>query len=222
MSEIKERPIIFNSKMVRAILDGKKTQTRRVIKPQPQYPGLQNMIYIKHPFAPSSVKGTPAESVINVPEEYIWCHEDWVGNIVGEQGKCPYGVPGDRLWVRETFTEILTKPFDSTSTKIVYKADGWTPNDPKYPIKWKPSIHMPRWASRITLEVLDVRVQRVQNILDAEAIAEGINPKEVAIRGWVDARVGFRQLWDSINAKRGYSWVSNPWVWVVEYKVINE
>lgn len=200
-----EHPILFNSEMVRAILGGRKTQTRRVVKPQPMLSNIR-----------LGEKTLAARHALELK---------WLA-----KNKCPYGVPGDKLWVRETFRHFGNVSNSGiTKAYIEYKADGETLKrgkwEEKAPIKswwntgktpWSPSIHMPRWASRITLEVTGVRVERVQDIRDADAIAEGIDPKEVAARGWVDARVGFRDLWDSINAK--YPWESNPWVWIVEFR----
>lgn len=202
---VKDRPILFSGEMVRAILDGRKTQTRRVIKPQPGYPGLARMVFENNPFAPSALKGTPAENLRIAPDESVWLHEDSCGNVVGIQGKCPYGQPGERLWVRETFADVNSED----GPALAYKADGdvrtWHEfskvfgkdygagpsfNYDAYPgdytmwhtdlfngepdPAWKPSIHMPRWASRITLEVTDVRVERLQDISEADAIAEGL------------------------------------------------
>lgn len=188
---MKERPILFSGEMVRAILDGRKTQTRRVIKPQ------------------------PPESVSEGYTTYF----------------CPYGIPGDRLWVRETFAPRLdVDPITELARArhyAMYKADGGDPHDPMHwhPYdKWIPSIFMPRWASRITLEITNVRVERVQDISVSECRAEGIPQASFSSQTDRDAQVHgeFMQLWDSINAKRGYSWESNPWVWVIEFKRYGE
>lgn len=174
-----ERPIIFSGEMVRAILDGRKTQTRRV------------------------VKGAD-----------VWVDEGQTPI------KCPYGKPGDLLWVRETFKE-----FDDGD--MYYKADyNYTPihADDEEPIKWTPSIYMPRSASRITLRVKDVRVERVQEITGRDACKEGIQFRGInsgpPIKGnlYKENIQHFRALWDSINAKRGYGWDKKPWVWVVEFE----
>ena len=185
--------------MVRAILDGRKTQTRRVIKPQ--FNGwLEDF------------------------EDGYWRNCWRVDRGYGQHEidtciiKCPY-IIGQKLWVRETL-----KGYDRRSwpTMIYYRAS--TPDVWPH-IRWNPSIHMPRVASRIILEVTAVRVERVQEVTDRDAIAEGcLLPK-----GYEDLAASFfkqpyRQvfidLWDSINAKRGYSWESNPWVWVIEFRVI--
>lgn len=195
-----DRPILFTGEMVRAILDGRKTQTRRVVTGQAL---------------------------------------DWLGpggftpEFVADPGNrlCRYGYPGDRLYVRETWApgEFRGKRFAH------YRATG--PHHPDAPGRiearkrlwdgrWRPSIHMPRWASRILLDVAAVRVERVQDISEADAKAEGIEAHDddgVTYYGplnWghADPKQAFRSLWDSINAKRGYSWESNPWVWVVEFR----
>ena len=160
---MKERPIIFSGPSVRAILDGRKTQTRRIVK------------------AP---KGMSAE-------------------FAGVDFACPYGCPGDRLWVRETHSF-----YDRECRKPYYQADidDWEPGG------WRSPIFMPRWASRITLEITDVRVQRVQEITEAEAKAEGVH---CAVNG--SNRLAFATLWDSVNAKRGFSWADNLWVWAITF-----
>jgi len=173
---IRERPILFSAPMVRAILDGRKTQTRRVIKPQP-----------------------PAGSSLRQPV------------------KCPYGRPGDKLWVRETFG-YCTK----SGGHYLYKADGEGFSTCHVEGgKWKPSIFMPRVASRITLNVLDIRVERVQDITGADVLSEGVdNGKSNPTMGvrWENMqRMAFSDLWDSINAGRGFSWESNPWIWAVKF-----
>jgi len=178
-----ELPILFSGEMVRAILDGRKTQTRRVVK------------------LPVSEIG-----------KMVKYRGDWV--LPCEWS--PYGKSGDRLWVRETWWQ-----WGGTEKRISYRADtlpSFAPNG-----GFRPSIFMPRWASRITLEVVDVRVERLQDISEDDAKAEGV----MASGGWnaddteycVGYRTAFSRLWDSINAKRGYSWATNPWVWAVEFKV---
>ena len=179
--------------MVRALLDGRKTQTRRVIKPQPSM----------------------------VDEVGAWDGNGWPYSLIS----CPYGQPGDLLWVRESFcpdwtNEIIHKADDSTGTGA--RKAGYA-KEPKY----KPSIHMPRKYSRITLRIKDIRVERVQDISGADSFLEGAgSPVGTPLRyGSVTEdwnRRAFSSLWDSINYKRGYGWGSNPWVWVVEFEVIKE
>ena len=187
-----EKPILFSGEMVRAILDGRKTQTRRVVKQ-------------KHiPFV---------ENILNGFLDGKW-----------NQRPLPYGKPGDLLWVRETWAH------NPEWTKPAYRADWKTPDAAikTMDTKWRPSIFMPRWASRLTLRVLDVRVERVQEISEADAKAEGVNlatwelhhRRDDSISLSIAAIEEFKHLWDSINAKRGYSWDSNPWVWVVEFEAV--
>jgi hypothetical protein len=202
---MKELPILFNGEMVRAIMEGRKTQTRRPVKPQPN--DEDGCLYLE---------GT---------------YFDWEAfNAGNSQMLCPFGQPGDRLWVRETFLQPLDScqmpsgehetSWGGSAKDILYCADGAEPHfrNPErcYPT-WlgkRPSIHMPRWASRITLEVIGVRVERVDNMSPSDAHAEGIKPLQGG------ALAEFRQLWDSIYSKQGLGWKANPWVWVVEFKVI--
>jgi len=191
-----ERPILFSGPMVRAILDGTKTQTRRVLKKQPL--------------------------------DVIPCLDDWVGEKWaalltrdpephGTLFRCRYGVPGDRLWVRETFaTNTLGCP-----NGLTYRADhlDMRGDGPANPIKWHPSIHMPRWASRITLEIVSVRVERVQDISTADIITEGLSTTLREYDAECHLREQFETLWDSINGdKSGRSWADNPWVWCIEFR----
>lgn len=204
---MKEHPILFSGAMVRAILVGRKTMTRRVMKPQP--------------------KGAPD----NVRAIEVIAAEMLAGDC------CPYGQPGDRLWVRETWRPA----YDANLFCCVeYRADGTRrkpalgaltedqghrfaddcPDDPDLNVKWRPSIFMPRWACRLVLEVTAVRVERLQDITEEDADAEGlrcgmanpVSPFEYDWRGhWIS-------LWDSINAKRGFGWDVRPWVWVVSFR----
>jgi hypothetical protein len=200
MSTRKERPILFSGPMVRAILAGRKTQTRRIVKNQEWY---------------------------NLKGDY--------GNRLRGVDRCPYGQPGERLWVRETWTPDHS-PF-YPHFPVAYRADAgfdyerndkgetYSPEQKAwFPYRWRPSIHMPRIASRITLEITGVRVERLQDISHEDAIAEGIEPIEP--KGWKDYRgtaqrymspaTSFQSLWFSINGLE--SWQSNPWVWVVEFR----
>lgn len=193
--ELQERPILFNGEMVRAVLDGRKTQTRRVIKPQPT--GIDGM-------DPGIVTGA-------------W-HDGFVGV------KCPYGQIGDYLWVRESFAigndcapELEIPPL------YIYKATSGNS------CKWTPSIHMPRQASRITLEITDIRLERVQDISAHDALAEGCIIRdqgpmggftfdEDAHDGFGSPQSAFQDLWENISGPE--SWDANHWVWVVEFKRI--
>ena len=213
---MKERPILFSSEMVKAILEGRKTMTRRVN---------------------------------SIGEYYI------------RDKKCPYGVAGDRLWVRETWGDLdyyqgnvaihVLKDSNGVEHDIVYSAEcqgyfEWTDEVgfPEYrkdgteASRWRPSIFMPRWASRITLEITDIKVERLQDITEEDAIAEGIHlcagideegythgyhwgpvsDTELLFNSAADA---YRKLWDSINdQKPGKTWKDNPWVWVISFKVV--
>lgn len=191
---IKERPILFSGEMVRAILDGRKTQTRRVVKGQPQF-GIQPCHYSGTGWAETHERGT--------------CKCTPVTN--------PYGHEGDRLWVRESFTP---RYFDDG--RPAYKAD-WTSFAseccPKP--KWKPSIHIPRNLSRIDLEITNVRVEWLNDISEADAIAEGVEYRDGAhwFGEWarLEAVPAYMDGWNAINGKK-YPWSSNPWVWVIEFK----
>jgi hypothetical protein len=217
---MREHPIIFSGGMVRAILDGRKTQTRRVIQPQP--PAEWNP---KHKLE--------SETGLQMDAEWRggWSQD---GDAETDVRYCPYGIPGDRLWVRETFALMCRQadPFCWCDTEeqrsqnhyYEYRADTgnpypgqWDADDAKgndEAPKWKPAIHMPRAASRIALEIVSVRVEQINDISAEDAEAEGITA--------FGKRGGFRELWDSINAKRGYSWESNPWVWVIAFKRVTQ
>jgi len=209
---MKERPILFSGEMVRAILDGRKTQTRRVIKPQP----------------PQWNWNTRRNSTFNVQVSLNDNREYWV--------KCPYGAHGGYLWVRETWNSDQQyadyKPSEiPKGAPIYYKADVGEPDPDGVRFIWRPSIFMPRMFSRITLEITGVRVKQVQDINADDCLAEGcpmdhlhdvIHPVfedgTCVSVGAVGQLAWFRNLWDSINAKRGYGWKVNPWVWVIEFK----
>lgn len=221
-------PILFSGAMVRAILENRKTNTRR----------LRNL-----------------DGVNANPGAWYFCALNGRGNAVFTQDektytevKNPYGDKGDRLWVRESF-RVWTRHIvdseddifggkltsDDSDRPIEYLADSGRDDLP-----WRPSIHMPRWASRLTLEIVKVRVERVQNISEADAIAEGVslsfsdmywqggtswtderNPAFDPKRAITGPRAAFGMLWDSINSKRDdgkFAWNKNPWVWVIEFK----
>ncbi|MGQ6213347.1 morphogenetic protein [Serratia sp. IR-2025] len=209
---MKERPVIFNSEMVRAILDGRKTQTRRVMAVQPE----------SNQFGLLRITDSTKRSDIG---KYHWAESNATGTHQRSAlFSCPFGQVGDRLWVREAYQGPLFN-FDQMETYLEdtskfehpefceYRADGGrTPEyydaDDNLRHGWKPSIHMPRWASRITLEITGVRVERLQDISEADAIAEG-GTKHFNI-DW------FGPLWASIYGVD--SWNANPWVWVIEFK----
>lgn len=220
MSDRKERPILFSAPMVRAILEGRKTQTRRVVKPQPEFRDVQGM------FGSWTFKGGLLYP--NAKSDVL--------------ALCPYGQHGDRLWVRETFfrvphpadcglaRESIPHSWDAACAeagRIIYRADRGS-DIAIDGMQWKPSIHMPRRASRITLEVTSVRVERLHAISEADAVDEGIqrgldgywNGAPHVVKGTPRAMLSpidaFRDLWTSINGAG--SWDANPWVWVVEFK----
>lgn len=202
---MKERPILMNGDMVQAILRGQKTQTRRPVMPQPvrTAPGTTHGWEWEH-------HGKPA----------IWIAEVHLKH-------CPFGQPGDRLWVRETFAEI-------SPSSTVYQADDDTAlKGTKH--RWTPSIHMPRRLSRITLEITDISARHVQDITEEDAWAEGT---EVLENNWSaadlcatakrydlcveDSRCTYAHLWDTLYASRGLGWAANPWVWIVSFKRLEE
>ncbi len=199
---MRERPIIFRGKMVRAILDGKKMQTRRVVKKIPT-----NFAFL------SSRRNVDGSVEVDLYRK---------GTIRIDPNECPYGQPGDRLWVRETFC---------TSAKgWIYKADGHDLSS-SLSLRWKPSIHMPRLASRIWLGVTNVRVERLRGITEEDAIAEGVEYYE-KVNAWKDysrpegcdvisAESSFATLWNSLHPKKDM-WEDNPWVWVIQFRRIDE
>jgi hypothetical protein len=215
---MKERPIIFSGEMVRAILEGQKTMTRRVVKPR-LIPFIEKA---------ALVNGKPCIDLLDI------------------EIPCPYGIPGDRLWVRETWVHL-------PNNTVLYRAtdnersEAWKMyGEPK----WRPSIFMPRWASRILPEITNVRVERLQDITEEDAIGEGIGRQIVHSEdhGWKNylwhgdfgnfgnygmgnkqsdawpyqystyrnAKDCFSSLWELINGKK-YPWASDPWVWVIEF-----
>jgi len=206
---VKERPILFSAPMVRAILDGSKSQTRRIVKPQPPSGHEFAGWVFSSTFKPDEEKATWSK----VDSKFMLSDPHRV--------RCPYGKPGDRLWVRETFCP-------DWSDKTIYKADGGSAIEAGYKKepRWTPSIHMPRWASRINLEITGIRVERLQDISEKDAIAEGISQTKYGchIHFYPDMKCvtveeGYRNLWESINGAG--SWEVNPWVWVVEFKKVS-
>jgi hypothetical protein len=209
------KPMIFSGPMVRAILKGRKTQTRRVMKPQPTMPS-----------DPSVAGGVYADWYNNGPDMAFWLADNRMTEA--RVWHPPYAV-GDRLWVRETFFEYVPDhnpgvhcvgyradaPVDAVGPHMCRDAPSLTP------IRWRPAIFMPRWASRLTLEVTAVRAERLQEISEEDAVAEGAGNIGGAIIKSEEfgaylpaASYQYGQLWDSLNAKRGHLWDSNPWVWV--------
>ncbi len=253
---MKERPILFSGPMVRAIRDGSKTQTRRVVTlgRTGTFGHSGTKAYDYH------FRGTRRGGARGAGSG---CWQDL--RLAALLKLCPFGVPGDRLWGRETWAS-------AQKHLVAYRADGecgawigdsaggkvWNRHggiaDREFHVlrdehwrgatfgldrwggRWRPSIHMPRWASRITLEVTNVRVQRLQEISEEDARAEGLDwasvqcfsrrdvddgdredPREVGYGSGSFARDNFRRLWNSINAKRGHGWDANPWVWAITF-----
>jgi hypothetical protein len=204
--EIKtEKPILFNTEMVKAILEGRKTQTRRIVKPQPQY-GVTGCPYTKGGWSQTHNGGAcECGKSLNVP-----CHI------------------GDTLWVRETFADLRGMGFDQPFAYLAncLNKNGVEDADGKrcrldYGVKWKPSIHMPRAAARLFLKVTDVRVERLQDITEDGAKAEGTYPIYDAMGnvysqdGYsIGYRLAFEELWNNIYK----NWNDNPWVWVIEFE----
>lgn len=198
-----ERPILFSGAMVRACLRevDPKTQTRRVVKPQPVAVWGQGVAHCGDQFV--------------VHARFSIGDDRWM--------KSPYGAPGDRLWVREAFhagaQNDRKPPRDiRAGSSIWYEADRAEGH--AQPGKLRPGMFMPRWACRLVLEVTGVGVERLQDIDEADAEAEGCelrgaNDQHGDERNFVE---GYRELWDSLNAKRGYGWKTNPWVWVLTFK----
>lgn len=197
---MKERPILFSHAMVRAIFEGRKTQTRRIVNPQPV-----------------DVGGIIDYRVNFPPHQYIY---QWPRGQAPSAAflheRCPYGVPGDRLWVRERYwVDKTTGDF-----KWYFEPGLIDPDREADHCKLRPSIHMPRAVSRITLEVLSVRVELVQQISDADARAEGVagcdRGKETAFE--CSSFTHYLELWESIHGRE--SWIANPWVWAINFRKI--
>lgn len=205
---MKERPILFNGPMVSAILEGRKTQTRRIIKPQP-YAGWMPDVGIYHPtIIDREGEAFPGDPVFGAYDEV-------------DGRPCPFGQPGDRLWVRETFSESEPCHLGGRQQPTIwYRADN---NRPDWANRnWKPSIFMPRQLSRITLEINEIRVERLQDISEADALAEGFlgyrasDGYDIDTFRDVEPKQEFNNLWESINGVG--SWDKNPWVWVVKFQ----
>ncbi len=218
------KPMIFTTENIRGIRDGRKTMTRRVIKPQPSEGGLEWC--------------TAADGAFGAWQDPLLLLDEHSEDGGPCQRVCPYGVPGDLLWLREP--HLVVGGPHCEDPRVVYRATNDGPDAWVSP-RWTPSIFMPRRFSRLTLHVSTVRVERVQDISEENAKAEGVPQNWCGeLSGWsaekhgylgtVDtgednggeayyrtAREAFAELWDSINAKRGYSYESNPWVWVIEW-----
>jgi hypothetical protein len=264
MAIIKERPILFSAPMVRSILDGTKTQTRRIIKPQPPempVPNCHPSHKQKHaaPYLDAYCGGQRTEkNPRGHSGEWCWWQVD--DQACPPNFKCKFGVPGDRLWVRETWAKTTNvdgqmdwpgrphirlkdaddgdEPFEA----IIYRADGeweWCDGDGFRSGKsyWRPSIYMPRAASRILLEITDIRVERLQDITEDDAVAEGLHIFKEGdgnlyysalsddwfgdFEKWhLDPRDAYHALWESINGPD--SWDASPFVWVLNLRNISD
>lgn len=225
---MKERPILFSGPMVRALLAGTKTQTRRAAKVESTL-GIDSILALRRAGGHAATYLLPDQAA-----EAAVC--------------CPYGRPGDRLWVREAFRfpasldhlspsvcgdKALDAGYRTPWAPTQFEADGsrtgeWrgfdTPPEKTKPGKLRPGIHMPRWASRILLEITGVRVERLQDISEADALAEGsfiwAREQDTPVRDLDEARLVYHQLWEEINGPG--SWDANPWVWVVEFKRVQQ
>ncbi|WP_313217471.1 hypothetical protein [Stenotrophomonas sp.] len=215
----RERPILFNGAMVRAILSGEKTQTRRALRPQPYIDANGNFCWNGSNFGQDTA-GVPLARTLasQIPSSRN-------GRVF-----CPFGQPGDRLWVRESWQFEINAMGSAREEDgpFVYAADTYQTGR-RIEERWRPSIHMPRWACRLVLEITAVRVERLQAISEADAKAEGVQPDQVRMinlfgctgeeRADAYRRAAarpFRELWTST----GGDWDSNPWVWVIEFKKV--
>lgn len=208
-------PILFSTPMVQAILEDRKTGTRRVVKPQPPEEDKLDVGEFNPSLTNKDGDEYPGPDTFGAISDGEFCI------------KCPYGKPGDVLWVRESFAYVLLG--------VKYKSDGdWTREEKEFgmTLPWKPSTHMPKTACRIFLEVLSIKVERLQDISEEDAIAEGIEPLKIysfpiyrnytpesgCKDGYQTPRFSFQSLWRSINGPE--SWNANPWVWVIQFKKI--
>lgn len=207
---MKERPILFSAPMVRAILAGTKIQTRRILNPQPgvtvgKTPGTARLVEL------TKIRRHPRAAI----------ELDASGTRSSRIYRTPYGMPGDRLWVRETWADDAEAIYDTGRRDTYYRADPGSEENRLFnldcgiPHEWRPSIHMPRWRSRITLEITGVRVERLRAISFDDAIAEGWPPGDA-----FDPVTWYSVLWRDINGAA--SWEANPWVWVIEFRRIEQ
>lgn len=197
---MKSRPILYKTEMVKAILAGSKTQTRRTR-------GLEDINGL-----PDSYKLTGT----NIYNDTLFAY--FRDNITGwlDEIKCPFGIPGDELWVKETYMIVTGFP----TNKIYYKADD--PDLRLYPEgKWKSSLFMKREYSRIQLKIKSIGVERVQDISEGDAMAEGVKPNNAYVdKYFITPKKAFENLWNSINAKKNMGWNKNPWLWKIEFERI--
>lgn len=229
-----DRPILFSAPMVRALLDGRKTQTRRIVKPRP----------------PAEAASAGFVMSCDPTANGVWTWLDspdlMEASVVGEAFRCPYGLPGDRLWVRESHQRFDKGTCDQhvwfvagrNGNAYVARERPEIDQDQPWPLDASgpaggavysvPSIHMPRWASRLTLAITEVRVERLQDIGEADAIAEGLIRNLPPLEGWramesdswpifTNPVRSYAGLWNHINGKG--AWAANPWVWALTFRV---
>jgi hypothetical protein len=224
----KERPILFNGEMVRAVLEGRKTQTRRIMKVQPDWKDARL----------SRIVDSTDSKTVNKLHWVVMKDQHTIDTQRSSNAyfTCPFGYVGDRLWVRETINAI----YDCDSFYVADEErlvdvhprgwDLWHKDNRQLPCRIIPSIHMPRWASRITLEITDIRVERLNDISEEDAAAEGCRPYwdkdnpiwhgNLELRPIKGASDAFRSLWESLNGEGSRE--ANPWVWVVEFKRVEQ
>ena len=223
------KPMLFSGEMVRAILDGRKTQTRRPLKPQPRIlPFPFDDEVIVHLLPPSS------DCPFGQVGDRLWVRETFCLEYQVESDQKPPFTDGrpirwefagmesdpegaDSIWIQPHYRATDPTP------ELAYEDSGGEPT-----VRWKPSIHMPRWASRITLEITDIRIERLQEITEEEAEAEGREPRwsmeePKSVRECLgSARYAFANLWESLYEKKGLGWYANPWVWVIGFRRVEE
>ena len=206
---MRERPILFSGEMVRAILDGRKSQTRRLVVGPKRHGGGDVQWADRGDVGLHSP--APEENAPRVFGALFRNSSTGADRLIA----CPYGQPGDRLWVRETWRNTSDRTGEPSHPPYEYAVDYQGVRNIG---RWRPSIHMPRAASRITLEVTGARVERVQDISEDDAIAEGIDRDDSVFA----PRTAFSVLWQELNGGRGYGWDRNPWVWVIEFRRVDE
>lgn len=222
---VRERPIMFTGDSVPLIINGTKTQTRRVMKPQ-----LEE--FVEGPLVHARCHPAPYYDAYNGGPGWCW----WTSDDRQGSGwrNCPYGRPGDSLWVRETWCPLLdpdhfadpSLPRDAIvygrKNGAAYKASSADDDSERcrreLGYKWRSPMRMNRWASRLNLELTKVRVERLQEISEEDAKAEGAPLGVLPGVGPKRYRWGYRHLWNSLNLKRGFAWDTNPWVWVLDFK----
>jgi hypothetical protein len=205
-----EKPILFSAPMVRALLDGRKSQTRRVVKLNPliEFDRFEaGLMFVK-----DSRLGIAPRKPSYIVGQRLWVRETWAVDEYYDKRK-PRNIPeGVTIECLESPNGVITE--GNGHRKLVDKG------------KWRPSIFMPRWASRITLEVTEVRVQRVQEISEVDAKLEGVDltfpRKWSTVECLMECKRRYRAIWDNLNAKRGYGWDKNPWVWCLTFRRINQ